>query len=275
MPGRFGDILWSLPTVRAIAKTIGREAVDLAISAKYGSIAPLIRQQPYIGHVHVLADWQVQETAPMTPWQAPVDPSAYDRVIHLGYQRWPMNALPLEHYFNAVSQWGRELAPIDLKTPWIDAPLGPLHVPARCVVGFTDEWFELKYGIWELLRQDPIADQAGAGWLSISGIPGSRWRTEGGHVSDLGWIGAAEAIGGAHVFLGCCSALHVLACAMGTPAIIVEPSEARWHPIFWPFGMDGPRVTCVKGNDGKPTFDARHVRDAIKQAIHRGNYAPR
>src|SRR5262245_63210788 len=66
MPGRHGDILWALPTVRALAEQAGAP-IDLVISEKYGSLKDLIRRQPYIADVVVLADWQVQETAPMTP----------------------------------------------------------------------------------------------------------------------------------------------------------------------------------------------------------------
>jgi hypothetical protein len=69
------------------------------------------------------------------------------------------------------------------------------------------------------------------------------------------------------VFLGDCSAWHVLAMAMGIPVVLVEPLEARWNPIFYPLGMDGPQVTMVRGNDGNPTFDARHVADALTRAL--------
>ena len=68
--GRHGDALWALATVRAVAETIG-EKVDFVISAKYGGLAPLIREQEYIGNCYVDPEWQVVETAPITPAEPP------------------------------------------------------------------------------------------------------------------------------------------------------------------------------------------------------------
>ena len=59
----------------------------------------------------------------------------------------------------------------------------------------------------------------------------------------------------------------VLAVALGVPAVIVEPNPMRHNPIFWPLGMDGPQVTCVKGGDGKPTHDARHTADVLREKL--------
>jgi len=59
----------------------------------------------------------------------------------------------------------------------------------------------------------------------------------------------------------------VLACAVGTPCIVMEPAEARWHPIFWPYGQDGPQVRLVRGGDGRGTVDARHCRELIQAAL--------
>ena len=80
------------------------------------------------------------------------------------------------------------------------------------------------------------------------------------------WPQAARHIRHAKVFLGDCSALHVLAVALGTPVVLVEPMEARWNPIFYPLGMDGA-VQVVKGNDGRPTWDARHVGDVLRERL--------
>jgi len=62
--------------------------------------------------------------------------------------------------------------------------------------------------------------------------------------------------------------------------LVVEPEEARHHPIFWPGSEvreDGhwtPRrtrlgrtIVPVIGGDFRPTFDARHTADAVRWAV--------
>jgi hypothetical protein len=258
MPGRYGDILWSLPTCRALAQAAG-EPVDLLVSQKYGSlVAPLLAGCRYLGRVMADESWTVWETAPITPPRPAFIPG-YDRTIHLGYERWPMNALPVESYLAAVTQWGDGLPKLDLDTPWIDPPVGrvrPSRVDVSFAYGFTDEWFELKYGLVQLLLRRFERS------LTVCDSP--RWRQEAGG-PGCSWSYAVDRLRSAPVFLGCCSALHVLACALGMPVVLMEPAEARWNEVFYPFGKRG-RVTLVVGNDGRPTWDARHVADALVHA---------
>jgi hypothetical protein len=277
-PGRHGDILWALPTVRAISEHYGCP-VDLAISGKYGSLKDLLERQEYMRQVLVVKEWIVEETAPMTPRMPPsvlgvvngdlvdlLDPTvgAYDRVFHLGYRSWPTRSLPFETQACLQEQWTETAAApaIDLQRPWI---VPSYHLPPQdLVVGFTDEHFELKYGIYMLLverfrhQQDDMVKI-----VNVSNSP--RWNTETRSVPAFDWLGAAAWIAKSHVFLGCCSALHVLAVATGTPAIVMEPNRDRHNPIFWPLGTTD-RVQLVTGLDQQPTFDARHVADAIEQA---------
>jgi hypothetical protein len=227
--------------------------VDLVIAAEYGSLVPLLQHQPYLGTVFADPAWQVQQSAPMTPREPPQIHSEYDHVYHLGYDGWPMAPLPDD----TARRAGVE---IDLQRPWMTSPSHYDH--GGVVVGFTDEWFELKVGLWELLMRQ------GPGWYSVSGRRGSRWQQEAGH-PPIDWLEAAAWIAGAQVFLGCCSALHVLACALGIPCVIAEPAEARHHPIFWPYGTEGPRVLVPKGIDGRQTWDARHVADAVRETLAR------
>ncbi len=258
-PGRFGDLLWAMPTVRALAVANG--PVRLEIAGQYGSIAPLLRQQDYLESVTVREDWQVVQTAPMTPW-APVDADAGPswKRVHLGYRGWPDHKDLPRTIYSTLGRYYPEVAvaQLDLDTPWITQPhFATVHGVA---VGFTDEHFELKYGIYKLTNRRPWSCEVLFG-------PGSRWATEANIGRPYDWVASADVIKSAKVFLGCCSALHVLSCAIGTPCIIMEPAEARWNPVFWPYGMDGPKVTVVRGNDGKPTFDARTVRQKIEEAL--------
>jgi hypothetical protein len=257
MPGRYGDILWSLPTCRALAQAAG-EPVDLVISDKYASLVPLLETDAdYLRCVWADPTWQVRETAPMTPARPPAVPDDYDRVIHLGYERWPMNVLPVESYLAAVTQWGEALPPLDLDTAWIGRPEQEwFRRDVDFAYGFTDEWFELKYGVLRLLMDRFTR--------AITVCHSPRWQQEAG-CPPCPWTRAVDCIRSAPVFLGCCSALHVLACAIGKPVVLMEPAEARRHNVFYPYGKQG-RVTLVLGTDGRPTWDARHVADAVVHA---------
>ncbi len=279
MPGKFGDIMWSLPTVRAIAKAAG-EPVDFMISAAYGTLAPLLAHQPYLRNWIVNAKWQVRDTAPMTPSRppdCPVDPPidyAWDKIIHLGYERWPQNLLPVEIYLQATGQWGSNLPGLELETPWITAPREMPHQdPVRYVaVGFTDEWIELKVGVFGAVCAQ-VSDLRFI-WLSPKDresrfhewfVPQTtHWNAAFSGQRRANFSEAAEIIKSSQLFLGCLSAQWVLANALGIPTVIMEPSEPRHSPIFF---YDHPRNTLVLGNDGKPTFDARAVVDAVKARL--------
>ena len=269
-PGRFGDIAWALPTVRALAQVAG-EPVDFLISGKYGSIAPLIRLQPYIRECYVLEDWLVQETAPMTPRippRLPVGP--YDRVVHLGYQSWPASPLPMQIHAIAVAQG--PVGPLDLQTPWITLS-SKKGWERRVCCGWSDEHFELKAGLTQLVKYATPAQDWGMGSTWHLCVPlGSRWLKEAGPIAGSvrdgeSWEVSAQWIAGCRVFFGCCSALHVLARALGKPVVMMEPNPQRHNAIFYPSGTTGHGVELVLGNDGKPTFDSRHCADALREAL--------
>lgn len=264
-PGKHGDLLWALPTVRAISESY-HEKVLLVLSPYVKSLAPLLRQQDYIFNVIVDPDWQVFDTAPMSP-RVPIltshtlPPGGRHQVYHLGYEGWPGPDLARDIWKRALAQdqRRRELPVLDLERPWITPPAFSHQLPRpKICVGFTDEWFELKYGLYQLLRQRLPPGLATVVNLSTS----PRWSTE-ALQPPMDWDTAAGWLARAQTFVGCCSALHVLACAVGTPAVIVvEPNEARWQDVFYPYGKTG-RVRLLLGGDGRPTFDARHLIDTI------------
>lgn len=276
-PGKFGDILWALPTVRAISEGAGKP-VDFLTSKQYGTpeFLDLLQQQGYIQHVYTDPDWIVEHSAPMQPVQPPrfaaLSPSdftrmalphlpeqTYDQVIHLGYPSWP--EAPLPSYTYKVGQLAFPgIAQLDLARPWVEVQ--DPYSPTELVVGFSDEHFELKVGITVLLDRDAML---------VVAPHNSRW----GFERPVGmyplrccdWVEAAGIIRSSGLFFGCCSALHVLACALGKRCVIMEPNEHRWNSIFWPYGQDDFRVTLVKGNDGRPTFDSRHCADTIAKVL--------
>ncbi len=268
-PGRYGDLLWALPTVRAIAAATGGP-VDLQIAGEFASIVPLLKQQAYLTEVIADERWSL---TPPDEWRAPelsrekLVWTGYTAKYNLGYRGWPDAPLPLAIAQTAVREYGITglvAGATDLSRPWITVK-GP-GLPLDVAVGFTEAWFELKLGLLcSLEKQLPNLH------LCQLTPRGSRWTTEvppgAVGVDAADWIDAAQTIRNADLFLGDCSALHVLAVALGKPVVILEPMDARWNPIFYPLGMDGPEVTIVRGGDGRPTFDARHCADTLKAAL--------
>lgn len=279
-PGKYGDLLWALPTIRALSERAG-EPIDLCIAGAFGSIYPLVEAQPYIGTCEVLRWWEVLDTAPMTPRQPPyptfqdhAKPS-YDAVLHLGYRDWPLPDLVRHTLATAHEQIetlglvGRlgfvQVRDLALDRPWVTELLRTRYRPwggnrrTKIAVGFTDEHFELKFGLQQLLCEADTAWEVQV----IGNNP--RWNTEAG-LGSMNWAETLCALAEADLFVGCCSALHVLAVAMGKPVILVEPAPARHNPVFYPLGDLGP-VQLLKGTDGRPTFDSRHLCDAINARL--------
>lgn len=256
-PGRHGDLLWALPTIRAIAEFYD-QPIDLQICGEFDRLASIIEMQPYIQEVAADQSWGMSHG-----YRPPTIRASPNTIVHhLGYQRWPELPLPKETYLNAVASVGQELPPLRLDDPWIAWP-HKVEWPLRFEIGWTDCHFELKFGITELLREYWDLDEVGIF------PPGSRWISEGGYQA-IDWEEAAQCIYGTRLLLTDCSALHVLAVAMGIPVVIVEPMVERHNPIFYPVGMDGPQVTVVRGLDGLPTFDARHTRETIQKLLGEG-----
>jgi hypothetical protein len=78
------------------------------------------------------------------------------------------------------------------------------------------------------------------------------------------WSVTAQIAQGAQCYLGCLSSQWVLANALGKRCVVVEPNEHRWHPVFY---RDAPQNHLVRGNDGRPTFDARHAGDVLEEVL--------
>lgn len=280
MPGKLGDIMWALPTVREIARQVG-EPVDLVIGAPYSSLLELLKLQPYIRLAWAEENWQVLNTAPMTPRECPLQEDQrrfYDKVYHLGYEGWPEKELPIETFYRALQQGAFQdnaSAGLRANDPWITLP--PIHQPSRqdIYLGWSDEWFELKFGLCVLLQSN-FPDQD----FLMRQPQGSRWMSEGNVATEpdepivgAGWLGTAKALSSCKLYVGCLSAQWVLANALGVPCCVVEPNPHRHNPIFWwdgPVEKDGrPRNRMVLGNDGKPTFDARATVQAVQEELAR------
>jgi len=241
------------------------------IGRDIGSIAPLFRAQPYLGQVLIGEDWFPTDTDPVNQRRPPPTHKydtlydGYDHVFHCGFRGWPQRALPFETLdtFNGHKQ---DLidplldSELDLGTPWVTVTGFTEYGRPDIAVGFSDDHFELKYGLSRLVLHGQRLGSA-----RVIGSS-SRWHTE-ALEAPKSWDQSAGILHASKVFLGCNSGLHVLACAIGKPVVMMEPSEARWNPIFFPLGTTGSQVTLVLGNDGKPTWDARHVADTLQRVL--------
>lgn len=299
-PGRYGDLIWALPTVRAIARRMG-EAVDLAVAAPFARICPLLAPQPYIGHCTALPHWTVQDTAPISPRIPPhaedgrirrYNPAiptefveVYDHVLHLGYRGWPLPNV-VAHTLDTANLEGEgsplrrfpflAFPDLSLAEPWIHVP--PTGQRCDLSIAFTDEHFELKFGLALLVleqfsRRNPdmtyaVLCPAGSRWARETWAP--TWRS----LKVLDWMGYATVFADARVVLADCSGAHALAVAMGKPVILMEPNAHRHNAVFYPLGTSGPQVTLVTGTDGQPTFDARHVTDFLIACLERTSTCP-
>src|SRR5882724_4266393 len=85
--GRYGDILWSLPTAREIAKIHG--PVDFFMMKDFEGIAPLLNSQPYIAQARGLDGWNcLADGCGAQPREHPPI-SGYTQVFDLTYPCFP------------------------------------------------------------------------------------------------------------------------------------------------------------------------------------------
>lgn len=269
-PGRSGDLIWALPSIRAISEAYGQR-VDLLIAGEFAGMLPLLRAAaPYLGRVEADPGWSLtppNEWQPPTGWTCMEASRDYDLVFHLGYRGWPDQDLAQYTWQQALDlcvEAGMQIGPPDLLRPWLTVE-GP-GIPLDIAVGFTEAYFEMKLGLLTSME-----NQLGGQTLVQLTPPGSRWdsvETQGiVSVEGCDWLTAARAIRNSDLFLGDCSALHVLARALGKPVVLCEPMEGRWNDIFYPYGKSGHGVELVTGNDGLPTFDARAVAAVVKGVL--------
>lgn len=281
LPGKAGDILWAMPTVRAISKMLG-QPLDVYLPAEFKRLAGLLRAQPYVEAVYAVAQeqWPIEMTGPIQPWAMP---GAGKEVFHLGHTEWPETILPFQYLLNFERRYGPEFETLSLKgfmDPWIEVPedLGDFACPSceghadfnspdTIFFGCNQDWIELKMGVLVAL----LASTNSMTYYQLVDMPGGRHKEFADIlcISDEAWFDSGSWLETAHLmkhcgyYVGGLAAQWVLACAMGIPCIVFDPAEGRHHPIFWWDG-DG-RNKKVLGGDGKPTWDARAVVEAVKQ----------
>lgn len=95
-PGKIGDFLYILPTVKYICERDGAVA-DIYTSQVCKSTESLIRYQSYVNDFIIPPEYKiVHENQGIQPWQMPV-PAGYDEVYQLGFEHFPSEG-PLHKY---------------------------------------------------------------------------------------------------------------------------------------------------------------------------------
>jgi hypothetical protein len=223
--GKFGDCLWSLPTVRELAfkhrpvlTEYPYEPVDFAIMLPYRSLLPLLGAQPYIASARVLDDW-ICTGSPHgdQPWQPPAKyEEGYDHVYHLTYRQHPGMGvapnLPLADYI----AWQQGLTLTQPVVPFIEVPNRWEKEPLSICFGFNESQAETKTSLVYFLRKSlPATVQL----VNVATMP---------------WVEAAERIAGSGFFIGCRSATWVVAMGVGAETFTFEPNSSR--NAYGPYG---------------------------------------
>lgn len=233
--GKFGDILWSLPTVRELAKRHGGP-VDFCIMPMYRSLLALLEAQPYIKAACVSEKWgELYSGSPYgdQPWEAPVPEGAYDIVYHLTYRAHPVFPLML-HIAGSVgvTMPDQPLPFIDILELNDDPPYGgtvAVHYGDKTglssMVGLIEDGNAyVTYGFnadFAQSKRDFIC-------RLMQALPDVGFVDVGLHE----WCYAARLIKASRLFVGCRSANHVLALGLGQKILIYEPHLGRRVETF-------------------------------------------
>lgn len=94
-PGKVGDLLYGLPTMRHIC-SVKNEVADFYTSSYCAPIVKrLLERQSYIAHCYESQLYRIERMdIGVQPWRVPVDMTMYDTTYHLGFRSVPDRPLP-------------------------------------------------------------------------------------------------------------------------------------------------------------------------------------
>lgn len=222
--GKFGDILWALPTVREISIRHGKKVL-FYIMPQYESLLPLLNQQSYIEQAAVLPNW-ICTGSPHgdQPWEAPLNAADFEKVYHLTYKGHPGITAPAMPVVDFIA-WQQGLELTKPVVPFIETAPEEILFPRRIVpvaYAFNDSYKDLKT---EFLKHLVVYDEAGDLEVEV----GCRPRNVGGYgLTTHTWEKAALIAKYAWAYVGDRSANWVIANGVGTQKIITyEPDPSR------------------------------------------------
>ncbi len=259
-PGKYGDILWALPTAKYIAEKVVSQPVDFAVMPYYESLLPLLQEQSYIDNAIILPDWlRTHSNYGDQPWQAPeaslerdfpgkvfnpplrgehlfklssIDFTSYEKVWHLGYRCHP--GAPFGNPDMALMDfiaYQQGITFNDWPTiPFLTAPKGKWKEDfgLGLALAFNEQYAKQKQVFKEALVE------------ALNGVANVYW------LQSLSWLDAATFMDDKDTvaFIGDRSANWVIANGLGKMCITFEP-----HPSRHRSGQLGRVFGCPGGKE--------------------------
>ena len=257
--GKYGDILWSLPTAKHIAEKIVGDKVDFGIMPQYKSLIPLLMEQSYINTAFDIENW-ICTGSPHgdQPWQPPADAEdGYDKVYHLGYRSHPGIggiALPLIDFIAHQQD-----IKLDNPVPFLSVKekLERPGVPFMFVgMAFNEQHAEEKKVFADIIKE--LDGQTVEGmFIYISDL------------TKLTWLDAALRLETCDLFVGDRSANWVLAKGFDKTCVTFEPNHSRHAtgPFGKIFGCPYGKAEIPVPGRTLPQFTARFVNGFITNRI--------
>lgn len=259
--GKYGDILWSLPTVREISRISG-EPVDFACMPQYASLIDLLNEQEYIDKAYVLTDWQMlHSNFGDQPWNPPGHNGClsghechagkgYVHCWHLGYRQHPGHAMG-GHEMQLIdyTAWQQGIKFRDNPLPFLSVSSMPDKAANTFIaVAFNEQYKELK-------ERFMIA-------FSTPDMP------EIVQLDKYNWLNATALLERALGYVGCRASNWVLANAVNANIFTYEPHPSRHlnGHLGFVFGCEyGKEITAPMV--ATPEQAARYAKDVVSHWI--------
>lgn len=208
--GNNGDILWSFPTLLALHERLGTK-VDFCCMGQCEGILPIVQRQSYIDKAFAAHTWtSTNDLHGLQPWYPPRDiERGYDRVFHLTYKVHPMTSPSMTLIDFIADQQGLKLKdplPFIETDEWKRDAMAPPDV----AIGFNKHDEALKQRFMARLRV--VAPEVG--FFDVTQLP---------------WTEASSFIKAAVGFVGCRSALNVIAHGVKQDNIFIYETHPDRH----------------------------------------------
>lgn len=216
-PGKHGDCIYALPTVKKLCEMLGTTA-DFYTSEYCAPLKPLFEYQSYIDHFYVSPNYVIERMdLGVQPYYVPVDRSLYYKVWHLGFRHVPDEAI---HKFIGHS------VGIEVDDPVYEVPgygsalkMPYITISSRGETSYADLFREV-------IRSDPMR-------FVIVGGKGE-YLGEGIDATGLDYLQTASIIGFSIGFIGIMSSQLCLANGFNIPKVIPHDGHS-WdmnHVIY-------------------------------------------
>lgn len=213
-PGKIGDFLYILPTVKYICERDGAIA-DIYTSEMCVSTEKLVRYQSYVNDFIIPRDYKiVHYNMGVQPWKMPIDESKYDKVYQFGFQHPPHG--PLNAWI--AKQAGLDIVPpVEYEYPDLRFYDKPYVVVAHCDYHTLPS---LRQAYEYFISNSPITSV-------IVGIERDRIHARGGYYDLIGidFLHLASLISRSVAYVGFYSGQ--LAIANGFPGLLKVLTSSR------------------------------------------------